>query len=90
MKKIFISLFIIFLILIVGIIFKDINIKDLSATGNSRFVYNGGSNVYQISIITDTETGVMYLWKTDHYKGGLTVMLDKNGKPLINEKFKEE
>lgn len=86
MKKIFISLFIIFLILIVGIIFKDINIKDIFATQKSRFIYTGGLNVSDASIIVDTETGVMYLWKTDYYKGGLTVMLDRDGKPLIYNK----
>ena len=90
MKKILIRIVFIFLVIIIGILFKDISIKDSFANKNSRFVYNGGSNVDQISIIIDKETGVMYLWKTDHYKGGLTVMLDKDGKPLINEKFKED
>ena len=36
-------------------------------------------------VIIDTETNVMYLWHEDNYKGGLTVMLDKDGKPLLNE-----
>ena len=90
MKKMLISIIFIFLVIITSFLLKDVIVKDLLATENSRFVYNGGSKVSQISIITDTETGVMYLWKTDHYKGGLTVMLDKDGKPLINEKFKED
>lgn len=39
-------------------------------------------NLYQ-RIIVDKETGVMYLFHCAGYKGGLTVMVDANGKPLI-------
>ena len=35
-------------------------------------------------IITDTETGVQYLFAYDGYAGGLTVLLDKDGKPLMD------
>ena len=90
MKKILISIVFIFLVIITSFLLKDIIVMDLFAKENSRFVYNGGSNVDQISIIIDKKTGVMYLWKEDYCKGGLTVMLDKDGKPLINEKFKED
>lgn len=34
-------------------------------------------------VIIDRETGVQYLFAWDGYAGGLTVMLDKNGKPLL-------
>ena len=37
------------------------------------------------NIIVDTETGVMYLFRGAGYRGGLTVMVDANGKPLIYE-----
>lgn len=36
-------------------------------------------------IITDTETGVQYLFVKCVNEGGLTVMLDANGDPLIWE-----
>lgn len=36
-------------------------------------------------IIIDTETGVMYLFRGEGYRGGLTVMVDVDGKPLIYE-----
>lgn len=36
-------------------------------------------------IYVDNETGVMYLFVKDGYGGGLTVMVDKDGKPLIWE-----
>jgi hypothetical protein len=36
-------------------------------------------------IYVDKETGVMYLFVKDGYGGGLTVMVDEEGKPLIWE-----
>lgn len=53
---------------------------------NNRFkmVYEQGAASAQI-IIVDTETGVMYLYKKNGYSGGLTVMVDQDGKPLIWE-----
>lgn len=36
-------------------------------------------------VFVDKETGVMYLFAKDGYGGGLTVMVDENGKPLIWE-----
>ena len=37
------------------------------------------------NIIVDTETGVMYLFRGAANRGGLTVMVDADGKPLIYE-----
>ena len=34
-------------------------------------------------ILVDKETGVNYLYHSSGYSGGLTVMLDKNGKPIV-------
>ncbi len=36
-----------------------------------------------IEILVDKETGVNYLFRSSGYAGGLTVLLDKNGKPII-------
>lgn len=36
-------------------------------------------------IYVHKETRVMYLWVQEGYGGGLTVMLDENGKPLLWE-----
>ena len=36
-----------------------------------------------IEILVDTETGVNYLFRQTGYGGGLTVLLDKDGKPVI-------
>lgn len=35
------------------------------------------------AVYVDSVTGVCYLWKKDGYGGGITVMVDANGKPLI-------
>jgi len=36
-------------------------------------------------VITDTKTGVQYLFVWDGYAGGLTLLVDKDGKPLIEK-----
>lgn len=37
----------------------------------------------RFAIFVDTETGVQYLVYAVGYKGGVTVLLDSNGKPLL-------
>ena len=36
-----------------------------------------------IEIWIDKETGVNYLYHSSGYSGGLTVLLDKDGKPIV-------
>lgn len=43
---------------------------------------NNGMDGYR-QIIVDRETGVMYLFVGKGYKGGLTIMVDAKGNPLI-------
>ena len=52
---------------------------------NDRFkIINDTNNGLGYSqIIVDKETGVMYLFRGAGYRGGLTVMVDADGKPLI-------
>ena len=38
-------------------------------------------------IITDTKTGVQYLFANWGSAGGLTLLVDKDGKPLIDETY---
>ena len=38
----------------------------------------------QITILRDKETGVQYLWVKSGYAGGLSPLLDKDGKPLTD------
>lgn len=48
-------------------------------SGRFRKVYAEFLNV----IYVDSETNVMYFWHTGGYSGGLTVMVNENGQPLI-------
>ena len=40
-----------------------------------------GGNGFEIWV--DTQTGVNYVWRESGYAGGLTVLLDREGKPVI-------
>ena len=85
MKKIIISLLIIIAIILTGWLLKDVTISDNYAE-NERFVkiYDQYSKD-TFRIYYDKETKVMYLI-TDIYKGGgITVLVDKDGKPLLYE-----
>ena len=44
-------------------------------------VYGQGSGTTEIWV--DKETGVNYLYHSTGYSGGLTVLLDKDGKPIV-------
>lgn len=52
---------------------------------DERFVkiYKQGT-VSVIEIWVDKVTGVNYLYRRDGYSGGLTPLLDKDGKPVIS------
>ena len=55
---------------------------------NNRFEFAEKQGLAQgAKIIVDTETGVQYLlaWWTNI--GGLTVLLDKDGKPLLDPRY---
>ncbi len=56
------------------------------ADKNERFIktYTEGTfsgNGFEVWV--DKETGVNYLWRGAGYSGGLTVLLDREGKPVI-------
>lgn len=36
-----------------------------------------------VKILVDKKTGVNYMWAESGYAGGLTVLLDREGKPVI-------
>ena len=50
---------------------------------NNRFVKIFSQSMGSIEIWVDKETGVNYLYRQSGYSGGLTVLLDENGKPVI-------
>lgn len=55
------------------------------AKDKDRFekVYSQGA-LTSIQIWVDRETGVNYLFHFSGYAGGLTVLLDRSGKPVIS------
>lgn len=38
-------------------------------------------------VIADTQTGVCYLWHHDGHAGGLTPLLDADGKPVVDIRY---
>ena len=59
-------------------------------TKNDRFekIYSQGG-LTSMEIWVDKKTGVNYLYRQSGYSGGITVLLDKDGKPVItyNEEY---
>lgn len=50
---------------------------------DKRFVKIYSQGMGSMEIWVDKETGVNYLYRQSGYAGGMTVLLDKDGKPLI-------
>ena len=50
---------------------------------DKRFEKVYAQGVGSIEIWVDKETGVNYLYRASGYSGGLTVLLDKDGKPVV-------
>ena len=48
-----------------------------------RFIKIYSQEMGSTVILVDKETGVNYLFTSSGYAGGLTVLLDKDGKPVI-------
>lgn len=84
MKKIIISLLIIIGIVLTGLLLKDVTISNNYAE-NERFIQicNQSSMHNGFRIYYDKETKVMYLISDIYKGGGITVLVDKDGKPLL-------
>ena len=52
-----------------------------------KVYYQGVLNIIEIWV--DRETGVNYLFSHSGYAGGLTPLLDRDGKPIISPIVKE-
>ena len=59
---------------------------------NDRFIVKEKSGNFSIGtfVLVDKETGVNYLYAASGYSGGLTVMLDAVGKPIVTPILDEE
>ena len=51
---------------------------------NKRFEKVYSQDMGSTEIWVDKETGVNYLYHQSGYSGGMTVLLDKDGKPIIS------
>lgn len=58
------------------------------AKKDSRFVkvLEDGGFISSSEIWVDTQTGVQYLYHVSGYSGGMTVLVDAEGKPLLYRK----
>ncbi|MDE6520587.1 MAG: trimethylamine methyltransferase family protein [Ruminococcus sp.] len=48
-------------------------------------VYSQGKLTTPMEIWVDRKTGVNYIYHSAGYSGGLTVLVDKNGKPIVTD-----
>lgn len=53
-------------------------------------VSGGVFDACQCRVLVDRKTGVNYLWTASGYAGGLTVLLDAEGKPIVTPVPKED
>ena len=60
------------------------NKKDKKENKRFKTVHEEGNISSRCKIIVDTETGINYLINVDGYAGGITPLLDKNGKPVVS------
>ena len=58
---------------------KPIKTKRFICTEISGGAFSG----VQCRVLVDRETGVNYLWTAAGYAGGLSVLLDAEGKPIV-------
>ncbi len=56
---------------------------DIIVAKEKRFEKIYTQSMGSMEIWVDKETGVNYLYHQSGYAGGLTVLLDKDGKPII-------
>lgn len=53
-----------------------------------RFIFSEREGVHSATkVITDTETGVQYLFAAWGNAGGMTVLVDRDGKPLLDKRY---
>ena len=85
MKKIIVSLAIIMGVLSIGWLLKDVTIQNVNATDNRFILIYNQSSSDGFRIYYDKKTKVMYLVSDIYKGGGITVLVDKDGKPLLYE-----
>ena len=59
----------------------------------NRFIcteISGGAFDLQQRVLVDRQTGVNYLWTSGGYAGGLTVLVDAEGRPIVTPVPRDE
>lgn len=64
------------------------NPTEVTMSKDKRFEKVYSQSMGSMEIWVDKETGVNYLYRQSGYSGGLTVLLDKDGKPVITSVLK--
>ncbi len=65
--------------------YKEMEEKNMS-NENKRFeVTSHQGTIKRVEVLVDKETGVNYLFCADGNAGGLTVMVDAEGKPIVTK-----
>ena len=55
---------------------------------DDRFIKTYAKGITNVSEIwVDRETGVNYFYHSSGYAGGLTVLLDRDGKPVVTDAY---
>lgn len=95
MKNKYIVIVILLMLILSSCVTSDdpIVVEDARVKKESRFLYyhdeDNGLSRYSVRIV-DRETGVNYLFFKSGYGGGLTLLVDKYGNPIITEIHYEE
>lgn len=55
-----------------------------------RILKEGNGLLEDMEIWVDRETGVHYLFHKSGYAGGLTVLMDEDGKPVVDKRIREK
>ena len=65
----------------------------MKPTKTNRFIcteISGGAFDLQQRVLVDRQTGVNYLWTSGGYAGGLTVLVDAEGRPIVTPVPRDE
>ena len=65
----------------------------MKPTKTNRFIcteISGGAFDLQPRVLVDRQTGVNYLWTSGGYAGGLTVLVDAEGRPIVTPVPRDE
>lgn len=55
-----------------------------------KVIHDESSSMRAFTIFQDTETGVNYVYTGSGYGGGLTVLVDRDGKPIVTQVENED